>query len=276
MKLAGEYRIPASMQQVWDALNDPEVLKACIPGCEELEKQSDTELTAIVKQKIGPVSARFTGNVVLKDMNPPSSYRIEGSGSAGAAGGASGGANVQLTSEGDVTVLTYDVDAKVTGKIAQLGQRLINPVAKKLANQFFENFNDHMGGSEAGVATSTVGETATSVAAAAAAIVGGDAEMASGHVEGVKAAASDALHKAEDAVSHLANEATSATAIESAEGVVDNAREAVAGSASKASDKAQGAVGGVVDGPLTFRKVVVIIAMLVVAAVIGATLFSGS
>ncbi len=205
MKLTGEFRVAAPQEKVWAALNDPEVLKACIPGCGELEKTSDTEFTATVQQKIGPVSAKFTGNIELKDIDAPNGYRIEGSGSGGAAGGASGGADIRLTADGDGTMLEYDADARVTGKIAQLGQRMIDPVARKLAAKFFDNFNAHFAGGEEHAGT--VGETATGVAAAAAAIAGGDAGMASGYVDSVRAAASEALHDAKDKVSDLAHSA---------------------------------------------------------------------
>ena len=140
MKLEGSRIIAADRETVWAALNDPEVLKACINGCQELEKTSDTTFEATVKQKVGPVSATFKGAVELNNMNPPESYRISGSGKGGAAGYASGGADVKLTIVDGGTELTYDVDAKVGGKIAQLGSRLIDGFAKKMADQFFETF----------------------------------------------------------------------------------------------------------------------------------------
>ncbi len=145
MKLSGSRTIAAEPAAVWDALNDAAVLKACIPGCESLDKTSNTTMEAVVKQKVGPVSATFKGAVELSDMNPPVSYRIAGEGKGGAAGFASGGANVSLREvagdDGSVmTELTYDVDAKIGGKIAQLGARLIDGFAKKMADQFFETF----------------------------------------------------------------------------------------------------------------------------------------
>lgn len=140
MKLEGSRIIAADRETVWAALNDAEVLKACINGCQELEKTSDTSFEATVKQKVGPVSATFKGAVELSDMNPPESYRISGSGKGGAAGHASGGADVKLTEVEGGTELIYDVDAKVGGKIAQLGSRLIDGFAKKMADQFFETF----------------------------------------------------------------------------------------------------------------------------------------
>jgi carbon monoxide dehydrogenase subunit G len=140
MEMNGEYRIEASRQKVWDALNDPEILKQAIPGCEEINRLSDTEMTAKVVAKVGPVKAKFTGEVTLSDLDPPNSYRISGEGKGGAAGFAKGGANVQLESDGDATILKYDVDATVGGKLAQLGARLIDGTAKKMANEFFSNF----------------------------------------------------------------------------------------------------------------------------------------
>ncbi|MDG1971260.1 MAG: carbon monoxide dehydrogenase subunit G [Paracoccaceae bacterium] len=140
MKLEGSRIIAADRETVWAALNDAEVLKACINGCQELEKTSVTSFEATVKQKVGPVSATFKGAVELSDMNPPESYRISGSGKGGAAGHASGGADVKLATVEGGTELTYNVDAKVGGKIAQLGSRLIDGFAKKMADQFFETF----------------------------------------------------------------------------------------------------------------------------------------
>ncbi|MEK1854334.1 MAG: carbon monoxide dehydrogenase subunit G [Phyllobacterium sp.] len=146
MDLTGEERIAASRDAVWKALNDPEILKACIPGCESLEKISDTELEATVGVKIGPVKARFNGKVELTNLNPPSSYTISGEGKGGIAGFAKGGADVTLTQEGAETVLAYVVNADVGGKIAQLGSRLILSTSKKLATQFFENLNQAISG----------------------------------------------------------------------------------------------------------------------------------
>ena len=146
MDLTGEERIAASRDVVWKALNDPDTLKVCIPGCESLEKVSDTELTATVGIKIGPVKARFNGKVELTNLNPPSSYTISGEGTGGVAGFAKGGADVTLTEEGAETVLAYVVNADVGGKIAQLGSRLIASTSKKLATQFFENFNAAVSG----------------------------------------------------------------------------------------------------------------------------------
>ncbi len=144
MEMNGEYRIPASRETVWQALNDPDVLRACIPGCRELERTSDTSFAATVKAKVGPVSATFTGEVQLEDIDPPAGYRIQGEGKGGVAGFAKGGATVRLAEDGGETVLTYDADAKVGGKLAQIGSRLIAGTARKLADQFFGNFAEHV------------------------------------------------------------------------------------------------------------------------------------
>ena len=146
MDMKGEYRIPATQQAVWEALNDPETLKACIPGCETIEKTSDTELTATVKAKVGPVSAKFKGKVTLSDLNPPNSYKISGEGQGGPAGFGKGGATVTLEQDGSDTVLRYDANAQVGGKLAQIGARLVDGAAKKIADQFFANFAAHVGG----------------------------------------------------------------------------------------------------------------------------------
>ena len=140
MDMTGERRIPAPRQKVWDALNDPQVLKACIPGCESLEKTSDTDMRATAAVKIGPIAARFTGKVQLTDLDPPNSYRISGEGQGGVAGFAKGGANVHLSDDGAFTVLKYDVKAQVGGKIAQLGARLIDATSKQMADMFFDRF----------------------------------------------------------------------------------------------------------------------------------------
>lgn len=147
MDMKGEYRIPAAQQAVWEALNDPETLKACIPGCETIEKVSDTELTATVKAKVGPVSAKFKGKVTLSDLDPPNSYKISGEGQGGPAGFGKGGATVTLEQDGSDTVLRYDANAQVGGKLAQIGARLVDGAAKKIADQFFANFAAHVGGS---------------------------------------------------------------------------------------------------------------------------------
>ena len=150
MEMNGEERIAAPRQFVWEALNDPDVLRECIPGCESLEKSSDTEMSAAVKIKIGPVSARFTGDVTLENINAPESYTISGEGKGGIAGFAKGGADVKLVEDGAETVLTYDVKAQVGGKLAQLGSRLIDSTSKKLAGQFFTKFNEVVSAKAAG------------------------------------------------------------------------------------------------------------------------------
>ncbi|NRB29240.1 MAG: carbon monoxide dehydrogenase subunit G [Rhizobiaceae bacterium] len=148
MEMTGSHTIPASREKVWEALNDADVLRACIPGCKELEKKSDTELAATVVAKVGPVKATFKGEVTLENLDPPNSYSIVGEGKGGIAGFAKGGANVRLSdAEGGGTQLDYDVDAKVGGKLAALGSRLIDSTAKKLAGDFFTNFSKHVGGS---------------------------------------------------------------------------------------------------------------------------------
>ncbi len=146
MDMTGEYRIRAPRQRVWEALNDPEILKQSIPGCEEIEKLSATEMTAKVKAKVGPVQARFGGKVTLSDLDPPNGYRISGEGSGGAAGFAKGGATVRLADDGDVTLLTYKVEAQVGGKLAQIGSRLIDATARKMAEDFFSRFAEVVGG----------------------------------------------------------------------------------------------------------------------------------
>jgi carbon monoxide dehydrogenase subunit G len=140
MEMTGEYKIPAPRQKVWEALNDPEILKACISGCQELNKESDTELSATVKSKVGPVSATFKGKVTLSDIDAPNGYKISGEGTGGVAGFAKGGAEVSLVDDGDGTLLNYTATGQVGGKLAQIGSRLIDSTAKKMANEFFGKF----------------------------------------------------------------------------------------------------------------------------------------
>ena len=141
MTMKGEATLPASKQTVWEKLNDPAVLKESIPGCQALEKTSDTSFSAPAKIKVGPVSATFKGNVELTDLDPPNGYKISGQGEGGVAGFAKGGARVALTdAPGGGTILGYDVEANVGGKLAQLGGRLIDGVAKKNADSFFAKF----------------------------------------------------------------------------------------------------------------------------------------
>jgi carbon monoxide dehydrogenase subunit G len=140
MTMSGEYELPAPRETVWQMLNDPEVLKVCIPGCEELEKIGDSEFRAVATTKIGPVKARFKGKVRLTDLDPPNGYRISGEGEGGVAGFAKGGATVALKPTDAGTMLSYNVEAQIGGKLAQLGQRLVNGAAKKMADDFFERF----------------------------------------------------------------------------------------------------------------------------------------
>ncbi|GAB5504895.1 MAG: carbon monoxide dehydrogenase subunit G [Rhizobiaceae bacterium] len=143
MDMSGEERIAAPIGKVWEALNDPDVLRACIPGCQSLEKKSDTEFSAVVSVKLGPIKAKFNGEVELQNLNPPHSYTIAGEGKGGIAGFAKGGADVSLAEDGpDATILTYNAKADVGGKIAQLGSRLIQSSSKKLAGEFFSSFNE--------------------------------------------------------------------------------------------------------------------------------------
>ncbi len=140
MTMNGECQLPASREIVWQKLNDPEILKECIPGCEELDKLSDTEFQATAVTKIGPVKAKFKGRVSLSNLDPPNGYRISGQGDGGVAGFASGGATLKLEAKDGGTRLSYMVEAQIGGKLAQLGQRLVNGAAKKLADEFFRKF----------------------------------------------------------------------------------------------------------------------------------------
>ena len=141
MKLSGSYQINLEKQKVWEALNDPEILKQTIPGCEEFIKNSDTQFTAKATNKIGPFNASFTGDIELVDLDPPNSYRISGSGNS-PVGFASGEATVKLENYENGTKLIYEVEANVGGKIAQVGSRLIDMTAKKMADIFFGNFSE--------------------------------------------------------------------------------------------------------------------------------------
>ena len=178
MEIKGEYKIAAPREKVFAALNDVTILQACIPGCETLEKTSETEMKAKVRMRIGPVSASFTGKVTLSDLDPPNGYRISGEGQGGAAGFAKGGAVVTLREDAGDTVLNYNVDAQVGGKIAQVGARLIDGTAKKLADEFFSKFAAMVGGPppveaavpDAAAAASSTASTASTTGAPAAAV----------------------------------------------------------------------------------------------------------
>ena len=146
MQMTDSQRIPASRDKVWAALNDPAILQGCIPGCESLEMTSPTEMSAKVTLKVGPVKASFGGKVTLSEIDAPNGYRIAGEGSGGVAGFAKGGATITLKEDGpDATILTYDADAQIGGKLAQLGSRLIDSTARKLAGDFFASFAAALG-----------------------------------------------------------------------------------------------------------------------------------
>jgi carbon monoxide dehydrogenase subunit G len=142
MEMTGEQLIPLPQQRVWEALNDPVILKACIPGCESIEKVSDTEYKVVMTAAIGPVKAKFNGKLLLADLNPPHSYSIAFEGTGGAAGFGKGAAQVSLLPEGGATRLTYAATASVGGKLAQIGSRLIDGVARKMSEDFFAKFNE--------------------------------------------------------------------------------------------------------------------------------------
>lgn len=149
MKITGETQIAASRQAVWQGLNDPEILRQSIPGCESLEKTGDNAFKAIVSSRIGPIAARFSGTVRLSDLDPPNGYTLTGEGAGGAAGSAKGVARVRLEDAGGGTRLVYDVDAQIAGKLAQIGSRVVEAAAKMLAGQFFERFGRAVAGEPA-------------------------------------------------------------------------------------------------------------------------------
>jgi hypothetical protein len=161
MQMSGEELINASQAKVWDALNDPEILRQSIPGCQSVEKTSDTEFAATVKVKVGPVSANFKGNVTLSNIDAPNGYTITGEGKGGAAGFGKGGADISLKEVDNGTLLSYDVNASVGGKMAQIGSRLIDGTAKKLASEFFANFNELVSSDEqvAAVSETSISES---------------------------------------------------------------------------------------------------------------------
>lgn len=147
MEMTGEQRIAAPRQRVWEALNDPEVLRACIPGCQSLDRDGDNGFTAVAEVKIGPIGARFKGAVTLNDLDPPNGYTIEGQGNGGIAGSAKGSAKVRLSDDaGGGTLVSYSVDAQVGGRMAQLGGPIIDATAKQLAGKFFSRFGEIVGG----------------------------------------------------------------------------------------------------------------------------------
>ncbi|WP_025899143.1 CoxG family protein [Sneathiella glossodoripedis] len=153
MEMSGEELINAPKSVVWDALNDPEILKQAIPGCESVEKESDTDFSATVKVKVGPVKATFKGQVTLSNIDAPNGYTITGEGKGGAAGFGKGGADIKLTEADGGTLLSYDVKASVGGKMAQIGSRLIDSTAKKLASEFFATFNELVSSKSDGAST---------------------------------------------------------------------------------------------------------------------------
>lgn len=158
MEMTGERRIAAPRQAVWEGLNEPEVLRASIPGCETIERTEDGGFSARIAVKLGPMAAKFAGKVKLENLDPPNGYTIAGEGNGGAMGFAKGGADVKLTEDGADTILSYTVKAQVGGKMAQLGARLIDSTAKQMADQFFDRFAAHM---TAANATATTLDAAT-------------------------------------------------------------------------------------------------------------------
>ena len=144
MEMSAEQIIPASQQQTWDALNDPAMLKQCVPGCESIDPIGDNQFQVLMVARVGPVSAKFKGKLTLSDIQPPTSYSIAFEGQGGAAGFAKGGAQVRLSPQGDSTRLVYDVKANVGGKLAQIGSRLVDAAAKKVADDFFRTFNEKL------------------------------------------------------------------------------------------------------------------------------------
>jgi carbon monoxide dehydrogenase subunit G len=145
MEMSGEERIPASQAETWAALNDPEMLKACVPGCESIEAVAQNEYQVLMVARVGPVSAKFKGKLTLSDIKPPESYSLAFEGQGGAAGFGKGGAQVQLAPEGEGTLLRYQVKASVGGKLAQIGSRLVDAAARKIAQDFFAAFTEKVG-----------------------------------------------------------------------------------------------------------------------------------
>lgn len=198
MEMSGAYIIPAPRARVWRALNDPETLRQCIPGCESIDKLSDTEFTAKVRAKIGPVSAAFAGRVELSELDPPNSYRISGEGKGGVAGFAKGGAHVRLADTADGTELSYRADAQVGGKLAQIGSRLVDASAKSIANDFFQRFSDlvQMLPDETPAAPGVTEPTTVDAAATIAAGAETPAMLAAAHTAEIGAAHGASAHAA--------------------------------------------------------------------------------
>jgi carbon monoxide dehydrogenase subunit G len=172
MKMTGEERIGAPRGRVWEALNDPEILRQCIPGCQSLQKEGTDKLLAVVEVKLGPIGARFNGSVTVSDVNAPQSYTLTGEGNGGTVGSARTSIKVRLTEDGAATVLSYQVDAQVGGRLAQLGGPLIDATAKRFASQFFKKLGEVVGSAEAApaVRANTTSSTTTSAARAPAPI----------------------------------------------------------------------------------------------------------
>ncbi|HUD27653.1 MAG TPA: carbon monoxide dehydrogenase subunit G [Novosphingobium sp.] len=170
MQMTGEQRIAAPRPKVWEALNDPAVLAQCIPGCQSLERDGDDRFLAVAEVKIGPIGARFKGNVQLSDIDGPNGYTITGTGNGGIAGSAKGGAKVRLSdAEGGATLVSYEVDAEVGGRMAQLGGPIIDATAKNLAGKFFTRFGEVVGGEAPVAVPATSGRVAATGAAVASA-----------------------------------------------------------------------------------------------------------
>lgn len=156
MEMSGEQLVPAPQQAVWNALNDPEMLKACVPGCESIEPTGENAYQVLMVARVGPVSAKFKGKLTLSDIRPPESYSLAFEGQGGAAGFAKGGAQVRLSRKNDETLLAYDVKASVGGKLAQIGSRLVDAAAKKIADDFFRHFNEKVAAQQGDVDSTVV------------------------------------------------------------------------------------------------------------------------
>lgn len=169
MQITGSFSVPAPRQRVWEALNDPEILRQCIPGCEELNRVGENEFEGKVVAKVGPVKASFAGRVTLTDLDPPNGYTIQGEGKGGVAGFAKGGAKIALTDDGAGTKLDYTADASVGGKLAQIGGRLIEAAANQTAGEFFAKFSELVSAGGAGAAPAEAAAVSVASAAPAAA-----------------------------------------------------------------------------------------------------------